>query len=150
MYMYIWCDAIIGSDLLQTSCLTPLCWWWLLRLLLSFPTILSSQFRHCQLGIEPIHATNRTQVATPNPTFKEPRAHHCTKGDQQQQARGQVRGILHHMLQWKRNKEYDHPYPAAINVLSYGLRSGSRSSNLYNLQFSETLVWWFGFDFQSI
>jgi len=56
--------------------------------------ILSTEFRHGQLGIEAVHATNGTQVAAPNATFEEPGSNHRTKSDQQQQARGQVGRIL--------------------------------------------------------
>ena len=56
--------------------------------------ILSTEFRHGQLGIEAVHATNGTQVAAPNATFEEPGPNHRTQGDQQQQARGQVGRIL--------------------------------------------------------
>ena len=56
--------------------------------------VLSTEFRHGQLGIEAVHATNGTQVAAPNATFEEPGPNHRTKSDQQQQARGQVGRIL--------------------------------------------------------
>lgn len=56
--------------------------------------ILSTEFRHGQLGIEAVHATNGTQVAAPNATFEEPGPNHRTQSDQQQQARGQVGRIL--------------------------------------------------------